>query len=129
VTTKSRAALIAEFTSAIEALGGHVQPMLVHDDPLRIDVPAGAQRRAEALFRKLQVDLGVKANVTVEGLGKRLVAVGKRLAKPDHTDLLRLADCVVENLRAQYDRANVDDRCVMEDAATVIVALAKVVRS
>lgn len=61
--------------------------------------------------------------------GKRLVAVSKRITKPDHFDLLCLADCVVENLRRQYDRASVDDRCAMEDAASVIVALTKVVRS
>src|SRR5258706_5247532 len=57
---KSRLDIVAEFASAIEALGGRIRPMLVHDDPIQVDVPKGARLRAEALIDKLRADLEVQ---------------------------------------------------------------------
>ena len=54
---KRRAALCTQFVVAIEALGGRVLPMLVHDDPLHVEVPPEHRARAEALMQKLRLDL------------------------------------------------------------------------
>ena len=43
-------------------------------------------------------------------------------------DLLTLATCVVENLRSQYETASAENRCALEDAASVIVALVDLVK-
>ena len=54
---RSRADVFLEFVEAIEALGGKVHPMQVHDDPLEVDVPPKHKARAEALMEKLRHDL------------------------------------------------------------------------
>lgn len=61
MTKRSHAEICAEFVEAIETLGGRVLPMLVHDDPLQVEVPPKHRATAEALMQKLRVDLGTKS--------------------------------------------------------------------
>lgn len=54
---KSRPQIMLEFVEAIEALGGTVHPIQVHDLSVTIDVPSESKERAKALLDKLTDDL------------------------------------------------------------------------
>jgi hypothetical protein len=50
-------------------------------------------------------------------------------AQPSRDDIVAFAKHALAALREQYERASVDDCCVMEEAANAIVLLLKVVNS
>ena len=52
-----QAELFATFVREIQALGGTVQPMLTHDDPLDVWVPAQHHVRAKYLMAQFRIDL------------------------------------------------------------------------
>lgn len=54
---KSSADIMLAFVEAIEALGGIVEPRLIHDQPLSVLVPERHQARAQELIDKLADDL------------------------------------------------------------------------
>lgn len=54
---KSRPQIMLEFVEAIQALGGVVHPIQVHDASVEVEVPPEHKERAKALLDKLTDDL------------------------------------------------------------------------
>ncbi len=54
---KSRADIMLAFVEAIQALGGTVEPLLVHDDDVRVSVPKEHEEKANAIIDKFLLDL------------------------------------------------------------------------